>query len=236
VLLCQGCYPGVQSADFVGGSGFATVHGGAATSGFRFTLSPFARVGDVSSADVALARTRPRWSSQSAPNLVALEGGMLDVFKLTATPFSVSYSGQAIAIPRTPDVSEVSAAYTGSRFLVAASGMVRPSCSTIAAPWRPSRGVDAGGQVASNGTDFLLTQQQGNQVIARQVAADGTVGASHAWAYDPGSYYHAVQADLERPPLLADRARLSDHQRQRPPFLASASPVTARSSTEGRDC
>jgi hypothetical protein len=189
VLLCQGCYPGVQSADFVGGSGFATVNGGSATSGFRFTLSPFARVGDVSSADVALGAHAPTLVEPVGTNLVALEGGMLDVFKLTATPFSVSYSGQAIAIPRTPDVSEVSAAYTGSRFLVAASGMVPTFLLDDRGTLAPVAGVDAGGQVASNGTDFLLTQQQGNQVIARQVAADGTVGASHAWAYDPGSYY-----------------------------------------------
>ena len=145
--------------------------------------------GENVTADVALGAHAPTLVEPVGTNLVALEGGMLDVFKLTATPFSVSYSGQAIAIPRTPDVSEVSAAYTGSRFLVAASGMVPTFLLDDRGTLAPVAGVDAGGQVASNGTDFLLTQQQGNQVIARQVAADGTVGASHAWAYDPGSYY-----------------------------------------------
>jgi len=136
----------VQSADFVGGSGFATVNGGSATSGFRFTLSPFARVGAVSSADVSLGAHAPTMVEPVGTNLLALEGGMLDVFKVAGTPFSVSYTGQAIAIPRTPDVSEVSAAYTGSRFLVAANGMVRPFCSTSAAPWRPSRASTLAGR------------------------------------------------------------------------------------------
>ena len=189
VLLCQGCYPGVQSADFVGGSGFATVNGGSATSGFRFTLSPFARVGAVSSADVSLGAHAPTMVKPVGTNLLALDGGMLDVFKVAGTPFSVSYTSQAIAIPRTPDVSEVSAAYTGSRFLVAASGMVPTFLLDDHGTLAPIAGVDPGGQVAANGTDFLLTHLR-SETGAKIWPLSGLTGSStNSFFASDGQYF-----------------------------------------------
>ena len=189
VLLCQGCYPGVQSADLVAGAGFATVDGGTTTAGFRFTLSPFARVGAAGSADVSLGAHAPTLiKSAGASNLLALEGGALHAYAVTASPFALNYVGQTIGVPRTPDVSEVSAAYAGTRFLVAGNNMPPTFLLDERGTLAPVAGIGPGGQVAANTTDFLLTQQQSNQVVARRIAADGTVGPSQMWAYDPTPY------------------------------------------------
>ena len=189
LLLCQGCYPGVQSADLVAGAGFATVDGGAATAGFRFTLSPFARVGAVGTTDVSLGAHAPTLIEPAgASNLLALEGGALHAYAVTASPFALNYVGQTIGVPRTPDVSEVAVAYAGTRFLVAGSNMPPTFLLDERGTLAPVAGLGPGGQVAANTTDFLLTQQQSNQVVARRIAADGTVGASQTWAYDPTPY------------------------------------------------
>ncbi len=80
----------------------------------------------MTSADVSLGGHAPTLLQPVGAGMVALEGGMLDLFSVTASPFALGYTGGAIAIPRTPDASEISAAYAAGRFLVAGNSM-RPT-------------------------------------------------------------------------------------------------------------
>jgi hypothetical protein len=194
VMLCENCYPGVQTAGLVAGAGFATVnHETAGVSAFRFTLSPFARIGAVSGADFAFGTHRPTHLVPLGNNLIALDSGVVKSFTVAASPFNIGFGTQAIAIPRTPDVSEVSVAYAGSRFLVAAKGMTPTFLTDDSGTLAPVAGVPVGGQAAASATDFMLTQQQAGQVIARRISPGGAVGAPQALTINGSNYNRAFK-------------------------------------------
>jgi hypothetical protein len=154
---------------------------------FRVDLSTFTRIGDVTAPESTWSE-QPTWLQSFPQTILGLDVGSIDVFPLQTSPFSIGVPSSVVGIPHITDMTSPSVAFAGSRFLVGASAMTPTFVDDSTATRTPLDAIGIGGQVGSDSTSFLVTQETGGAITARTVSPAGTIGATNTLA-SPGGYY-----------------------------------------------
>jgi hypothetical protein len=188
-LLCEDCGGTAESALWLGSYGLASVRQDEGVGLFRFGLAPFERIGGVLHAELEWTDPAPSRFFSLGDDLLALDRAKVLRFGSEADPFDLALENEAIAVPFSADIEEVSVAFAGDRFLVAGANMT-PTFVALDGELEPVAGVDpdSGGQVADDGSSYLLTQQAGGQVTARRISASGAPDAANSIAYSSSDY------------------------------------------------
>jgi hypothetical protein len=194
ILMCEDCGDIVESIFWLGDSGLATIGRGSNMGTFRFTMSPFARVGTSKGCEAVAAGHRPKYLANFGDHFLGMENALLKNFTIKTNPMEFTFHQDQIIVPRSVDISEQSVAYVSSRYLVSAKGMTPTFVNDKTGILEEVTGVGSnlGGQVADDDVGFLLTQQSDDKVVVRKVSVNGVISSANSLTPMPIGNYRAA--------------------------------------------